>query len=161
MEYIKKILLFLLFISIVEEMILKQEYRKYVRFFSGLILILIVVNPLISFRTIGDEIEKYCQEEMKEISLDEWNNKMEDAIDEKIGETYQKYLEKEIQKRLEKEGIESVQIELEKTNDKEIERIEICLKDIGKSEEKINKIKKYLNEVYQVDEQHIYITIMR
>ena len=159
--YIKNIIVFVLFLSILEELILNQEYKKYVRFFAGLIFILIVLNPLSSFQVIEDEIDNYFEEKSEQIEEEDLQKQVDQVVKQKISSAYQNYTEKEIENSIRKMGKKDIKAEVRQGEDEKIEEVEIYLKEKEQNQADIEKIKKYVNEVYQVELEHIHITIMR
>ena len=46
--WIKNIICFYIFITVILHLLPKENYRKYVRFFTGMLLVILVMNPVLS-----------------------------------------------------------------------------------------------------------------
>lgn len=84
-DIIHKIACFLLFISLLEQVIAESEMKKYVRFFSGIILCLFLINAFTSLFGKKIEIEMdwkvYDTTEMENI-FENWEEKSQNIIDD-------------------------------------------------------------------------------
>ena len=62
--WVKSVILFVLFISLVQQLIAGKKYEKYFRLFAGMILILLVASPVM--KLIGGEnfFEYYYMENL-------------------------------------------------------------------------------------------------
>ena len=76
-DWVKNLAVFLIFISIIRNLLPKNHYEKYVKLFTGMLVILLVLQPLSGFLGAQDRIDTlfsldlYSQEmeEMKEAPL--------------------------------------------------------------------------------------------
>ena len=61
-QWIQKIISMLLVMSAVLQVIPGKDYEKYIRFFSGLVLILLVLSPVAALK--GLKVEQFYQKEV-------------------------------------------------------------------------------------------------
>ena len=87
-EWIQNIAFYMVLVTAVMHMIPNPDYKKYIRFFTGLVLILLIVTPILKiFGTdyhmvdLGDyqEYQKQLEEKMEEIGEIE-TEEQEDAV---------------------------------------------------------------------------------
>lgn len=58
--YIKEILVFLILVSVINNILPDSSYKKYIRLFTGLILIIIMISPLLPYLKMdSQEFDKY------------------------------------------------------------------------------------------------------
>lgn len=70
-EWIKNIVFYQLLISIVMNMIPDNAYQKYVRFFLGMLFLVIVTQPVFQMMNMAESIDNRYMQEMWEKSLEE------------------------------------------------------------------------------------------
>ena len=58
-QWISSILCFLIFITMVIALLPAKKYEKYIRFFTGMMLILLVISPLTKGLRLEDRIAYY------------------------------------------------------------------------------------------------------
>ena len=92
--YIKNICIFMLVITLILNIFPEKSYIKYIKLFAGILLLLIVFNPILKIKNsnldIGKIIEKYY-----EVNVD-FNMDLENDVEEiqtkmfeRIGEKYE------------------------------------------------------------------------
>lgn len=76
-EWIQNISVFLIVSAAVLHAVPGKDYRKYIRFFTGLILILLLADPILKLSGMAERIEVNCQENLYEgeIEFGYWENK--------------------------------------------------------------------------------------
>lgn len=186
-DWVYNIVLFLLFSSLLQQITAAKKYDKYVRFFSGLLLVLLVISPIL--RWIGSDkifefnyLEEsfsqaaaYAAEEMDNIKL-----LQEGEVSKKYGRQIQLSLESILQSN----GYELVEaeIDLEDNNesalyfypkkiyakitglhnkdDIKIEPIEIGIYDDEGSSENVQQIKEQIAQFFSMGEEDVTIEIL-
>ena len=66
-EWIENIAFYLVIIVAAMQMISGESYRKYIRFFAGMILILMLIGPILKLFGMNDFQNTEYQKELKEI----------------------------------------------------------------------------------------------
>lgn len=73
-EWIKTIAFYYIFVSIVINALPDMKYQIYVKFFLGMLLIVIMINPLLDLFKLSDALNEQYLQEMLEI---EWQENKE------------------------------------------------------------------------------------
>lgn len=72
--WIKSIVYFSLFLTVLLQLLPNEKYKKYIRFFAGLLMMLLVLKPVFSFfdTDISKDVfsDEFYQEQSEEIELD-------------------------------------------------------------------------------------------
>lgn len=84
-QWIENIAFFLLILTMAIQLIPNNSYKKYIHFFAGLVLIIMIVNPIIDLLGMGQDFaalldEAQYQQKMKEI--EEATKYLEDIANE-------------------------------------------------------------------------------
>lgn len=71
-EWIENIAFYMVIITVAMQMIPNNSYKKYIRFFTGLILILMLANPILKIFGMEQELQEFYksaeyQQKVKEI----------------------------------------------------------------------------------------------
>ena len=111
-SWIKCLAIFYILLTMLLHLVPTEKYQKYVRFFMGLVLIVILVTPVLSILEKTRELPGsfsyiYSQEENKRLEQDMENlqkNLLEKGCEELLGEN--------IREDLQKKGIEIIKCEV-------------------------------------------------
>ena len=64
-EWIRQIIIYVLIVTVLRSLIMKPQYEQYFRFFSGLVLILLVISPVLHVlhqdASWYDSVERYLE----------------------------------------------------------------------------------------------------
>lgn len=60
-EWLKNLTTYTLMVAIVMQLIPNEEYRKYIRFFCGMVLIIMLMTPLLQLFGMKGELEELYQ----------------------------------------------------------------------------------------------------
>ena len=162
---IREIVAFTLIVSLLGSLTSHTDYDKYIRFFSGIIFILIVLKPVGNL-LLGDlDFEKIMENNLLQYERRELEEELQIA-DEKTGaavlNNYQESLEKDMETRLVKEGYSgkvSVSLYTDEEHYGEIYKVSIELEgaEEGKTEgtEAIEPIK--IEEIAVTDDGDIFV----
>lgn len=106
-EMIQKIACFLLFVSLIEQIIADSKMKKYIHFFSGIILCLFFLNTATSF--FGKKTDIKINWDVYDTTEMEKNFKMWEQKSQHMSDTLIEEQKKETERNLEKkaEGIEN------------------------------------------------------
>ena len=104
--WIRNLAVFYIFFTAVLNLIPDRQYEKYVRFFMGLLLMVMLITPMLSIlekaKTLPESFSSlYQQEEKKRLTLD-----MENLQKSLLEKGVEEQLEKNIPESLKKKGIE-------------------------------------------------------
>lgn len=95
-------------ITIIEMLLPDGNMKKYVKFFGGLILMLVIITPIINLFNSDIDIKKLIEANEIEVSNIEY-----ELNENAIYDSYNNNLELDIIKRLEENGYKVIEIELE------------------------------------------------
>ena len=135
-DWVKNLAIFMILISLIRNLLPKSNYEKYVRLFTGMLAVLLVLQPFIKILGMQDSIDDL-------FSLDIYSQEM-DAMKENfllagsdfensLISNYEEQIRKQILLLLKEEGIETAQIEfyvcMDETDERygSISRMEIYL----------------------------------
>ncbi len=126
--WIQDIAFYTLLMEVVLHVLPEQEQKKYLQFFMGIVLIILVISPALSAagldqqldesyvrQTYDQELQEF-QERQKEIE-EEYERRLEERVEEAAGELEE--LEQEGERQEEKDGIEIPEIRIEAGERKE------------------------------------------
>lgn len=151
-DWIKNIVFFLVLLTIVNNVIGNESYKKYVNLISGMILIIIVISPIFNLFDIEKTLDFYLDKNTFITESHNFNKeliKLEDRQTQVIVEEYKKEIIKRTGKLLENEDLYISQIHID-IDDKidgdsfgKIEKLDVIASYIAKREsEIIEPIKK-------------------
>ena len=115
MEMVKEIAIFLIVVNILSSLMPNKNYQKYLKVLSGIVLILIILEPLQIFFD-STKLEELVERNLKESNIVELNQSLS-GVNEEIGkqakEMYEQEIADSISKYLVQQGIEINQITVE------------------------------------------------
>src|SRR5690554_3383120 len=107
-SWVKNIVFFLLIISIVNNLVGDNSYKKYINLVTGMILIILVVSPLTNLFNINEKIDYYFAKNTFEVDTEDISKKLikiENEQKASIVKEYKNEIEKQTGELLEKEGL--------------------------------------------------------
>ena len=167
---IKEIAYFVIIISLISNLISNEKYIKHIKLFTGIILILIIINPLLKFFNSGGSLKNVFEEESMVNNINELNRSLsgiEENISSQTINDYQVCINKKVKGDLEKEGynvervdsvIENKENPSEEENTFEIAKIDVyLLENSDQNQISVNKvvIGENKKKVYQVSDIYI------
>ncbi len=177
-EWVKNIIVFYIIMTAVMHLLPKSNYQKYVRFFCGLLLIVMVLTPVLEILFHPDYLlnkisyQSFWQE-MEAAKLDVEG--MEEVQSQTFKQEYEKAIGKDISALAEGKGIVVEQMTVELSEDYSLKEIamsvrfgdeqqgirieKITLKDNSKEYPKVLELKKEIMEFYQVTANRIQIVV--
>lgn len=174
--WVRNLICFYIFMTAVLHLLPKESYRKYVRFFTGLLLVILVLTPVISlFREEDVLYEKIAQagfwQETENRKLDtEYLADSQRAVYQK---EYEKAIGMDISQMAESQELETKQVEVELDPDYQVKQIflkvaiaknqetgmEKAFFDGGEDYPSVHRLKKSLIEFYGITESQIAVTV--
>lgn len=76
-ETVRNICAFIILTTVVNNLLHESEYRKYIRFFAGLVLIILIVNPLFRLLSMDEQLFHNIQMYQLRIDKDELKDELE------------------------------------------------------------------------------------
>lgn len=121
-DFVKNILVFVLIVTVMKGIINNESFKMYFKFFSGLVLVLLMASPLISFIAGGDEWYKLITEAIFNFELDSVNDELNIAdgkFEEIIREGCKEDIEEQVVQMAKQRGIYIKNIETKFDSDKD------------------------------------------
>lgn len=141
-SWVKNLAVFMILISMIRNLLPKNNYEKYVRLFTGMLAVLLVMEPLIKILGMQDSIDDLFSLDIYSQEMDAMKENFLQAgsgFEESLISSYENQIRKQILLLLKEEGIEAAQVEFyvctDETDERygSISRMEIYL---GKEAEK-------------------------
>lgn len=108
LESVKSLAAYLLFITVVKNLLGNSSYKKYAEFFMGLILILLIIKPLTQLLSLDETIETYLEKNAIQWDYQEVENQLrtaEEKRDQEIWNDYEKILKQQAQKTVTEQNL--------------------------------------------------------
>lgn len=134
LEYIKNIGYFLILMSLVNNVMPDNSYKKYCRMFCGLILVVLVINPFYEFLNYEGDIEDIFATASYESQVRDLENQIkisENTTKNRAISEYESLIVKELQPIANKEGLYILEASVELIEGEEIQlsRLKLCVTD--------------------------------
>lgn len=175
--WVKNIVCFYIFMAIILHLLPKESYRKYVRFFSGMLLTILVATPALSI--FGKEevlMQKISQagffQELDNMKLD--TEHLEEAQKEIYVQEYEKAIGMDVSRIAEGKGMYTLWVQVGMSESYQVESIgmevgfgegdgisiqKIPFGDGGGEYPKVRELKEELMEFYRLEEGQIEIAV--
>lgn len=140
-KLVETILLYVVIVSVLRGLISNPKYEQYFRFFSGIILVLIMISPLFQVLHCQDQWYTILEKNILQMNLEEVYGQMEiaqDSFSDMVGEKYKTTVEQQVKTMAQAQGVtlKEVDVEMEqKGNEVEIKKISACIGKEEKQEE--------------------------
>ncbi len=166
--WVRNIVCYLCFFNVFMQIIPGEGFRKYVRFFGSLLLVVIVMEPLGNAASLSENFEKLWEKESRREAYDDLEIQMQGMDElrmEKVEEAYRQEMERQVSGVAESYGLRPISVELtfeqEEHQASLIKRVFLRVAADGKenAKELAEQVRREIEEVYQVDANHIYMNI--
>ena len=157
-QWIKNIICSVCILGALLHVIPDSTYRKYVNFYAGLLILLMVLKPLTSIFSLDEPFDRLVQVQELKRELAELNmtwTGMEELGTQKVEEAWKKELEQQIEEAARLEEDKNGMI----TNVSVSIQAEPFYPSKKNGEEKKEELVKMLEEIYELDRSKIQITV--
>ncbi len=123
-QWVRNILFFLLLVSLTEILLPSGKYGKYIRFFTGMVMILLTVRPLLAMFQLEDRLAGYFDHFSFQMETDELNREIlgiERQRLDRIADSYELEAERNIAVMAAEEGLELSEVKAAVERDREKE----------------------------------------
>lgn len=137
-DWVKTLAIFMILISIVRNLMPRSHYEKYLRLFTGMLAVLLVIKPFTGLLGLEEDIDNL-------FSLDIYSQEMEamkeefvqagSGFEDVLVSSYEEQMKKQIQILLKEEGVEAARIEFF-----------VCMDETDKRYGSISRMEIYLGE---------------
>lgn len=165
MQWVENLAFYFIFLSALVHFIPGREERKYIRFFMGILLILLILEPILEIDHMGEELEQSVLAHSLEESFEEMLR--ETGRQEIVGNVYvkeacEREMSQQVELLLKGYGYRLLSCEISFFDGELLELQEISLA-VERTEEAGEKgevfLKNKLEEVYNIPEGNINISI--
>lgn len=161
-EWLKTILYMNVLLLVCDSFVQKTKYESYLRFFSGFLMMLCLVKPLIDFAGAGQYMDaSYIINQLK----NEWNiiEQSEDLrkMEKEIQEEYEQTIQKQVVELGASFSIQVTEVRVRWENDNDAIknlRIHGCESEDGKTPQ-IHRFREALMELYHLESSEIVLNI--
>lgn len=184
-EWIRNLSVYLILITVVLNVLPDNSYKKYVKFFSGMLLVLILISPLAGLFGVGEKINISFESNNYRQELKEIQSKakyMEGKQSQKVAEGNENSIKAQVENIIRKNGFYPVSVEIntdQDINSKSYGEIQSILASASdKTEEERSLVEeirignnardadteaiiKQIADFYHISEGHININIQR
>lgn len=174
-SWVKNLVCFYILLTVVLHLLPKENYQKYVRFFSGMLLTILVISPILSLMDNEEVIREKINQEaffqgLDNLKLDTAH--LEDRQKEMYRAEYERALGMDVSRMAEDKQLIPKQVNVHLSEDYQVESIEITV-SLGEDEifltafaegnredQKVNELKQELMEFYRLAEGQVSIGIV-
>lgn len=139
-NWVKNIAFFMILMSLILNLLPNVQYQKYLKLFSGMVMIILVVSPLMGFLHMDESLERY----LNQITFTEEINELKPLLEETDSKRYQAVIEeykngmmRDISYRANEEGLSVVYADIQLCEDLEndafgtVEQMSLTVKYTG------------------------------
>lgn len=175
--WVKNIVCFYIFMAIITHLLPRESYRKYVRFFSGMLLTILVVTPVLSVFGKEDVLMKKINQagflqELDNLKLD--TRHLELTQKKVYLEEYERAIAMDVERIVEgrqfkalwtkvhlseEYQVESIDLEVRMDGENGISIPKVSFSDESKNHPEVHALKQELMEFYQLEEEEIQIAV--
>lgn len=182
-EWIRNIAVFFILLTTVMNLLPQNHYKKYVRFFLGLVLIVWMIHPVLGLFGLEDKMSSRYQFYQFQESWNEAKGDAEDVSGKRLDylkKMYEEEIKRDIGAIAEKNELYVSQVKVYFTAEEETIRVSridlvaaytraeaqailvprIAAKEEGESR-RVRNTKKTIQDFYNIEEEHININIQR
>lgn len=175
--WVKNIVCFYIFMAIITHLLPKESYRKYVRFFSGMLLTILVVTPVLSVFGKEDVLMKKISQagffqELDNIKLD--TRYFEETQKKAYVQEYERVIGMDVGRIAEGQQLQVLWTDVHLSQEYQVESIDMEVKvgeengvyipkvsfeDNSQEHPRVYALKQELMDFYRLTEEQIHITV--
>ena len=157
LAWIRSILCFLCFFQVFLQLTPKESYRKYLKFFGNLILVLLLLRPAASLLGQAESLEQFLKFQTLSNELRMHMEGMEELKNTLVEETFRREIERQIREVPENLGYSVLSLSVSYGETGEPEAIDLVL--LSSKDEGTAKIQEELSRSYGLAGEEIRITV--
>ena len=163
-EWVQRIAIYIVLVTILRSLIGKPQYQQYFRFVSGLILILLLITPVLGLISDDSKLYGILNQYVYQQDLDDIASSLqlaEGRMKELIREEYRNAVSSQIKEVAEKQGLVVQEIQITLDDQDEISRLEIHLqsREAAPAKAVLHEFRLLLQQYYQLGEENVVIWI--
>lgn len=142
--WIRNIICYLLFITVIENLLPGKKYGKYLKLFSGMVLILLIMQPIVNGLRLEDKIAHYYEAFVFQYESDDLKQELLGIEDQRLEQMFRQYesaVAEDINQMVEEAGLLVVSSEVSIQRDKtrtdygQVQLIRLSVCEEGASEQ--------------------------
>ena len=143
-KVIQSVLVYILIVTVLRGIVKNPRYGQYFQFFSGVILILILISPVLSLFRSEDGWYRYLEENMLQLDRNRIDSEMRIADgkwDVKLKEQYQKAIQEQIDREREKLWkLQQKRLSLQQAADSLGQKVQQCLAAVDRTMQQLEQM---------------------
>lgn len=161
--WMRNIIFYYIFLSAVMNFLPDNSYKKYIRFFMGVLLIVLLLTPVFQFFQMKGSLDDFLNKRTLEEAFQEskWNMVYAgDSQKNYLTGAYEDEVEKNINQFLIQKEVTPIEVDVTLDYQEEImvKSINIILESVKEGQNIIKEIKNQLIEVYNISDTNINIS---
>lgn len=158
-ELVQNILVYVVIVSVLRGLITNPKYSQYFQFFSGIIMILLMLSPILSVLDYENQWYEILEEKILQMDLAEIKEEMQVANDrfaDMVEEEYQETAAEQIKKLAEQKGVsvKDAKVILKREEEEwEIEEITVTTGNLPESGQELSVETIQIGEDKQIEEE--------
>ena len=163
LSWIKEFLIIYLILTILMHLVINDQYKKYLRFFSGIILLTALVSPVMKLLGSAGQLESLVSYEAFWEQLDSTRQdtqKMEFLQNDHYVKKYEKAVAQDILERAGRQGYPVIRVSADLTKDYETTDVSIWLEVLKQAEQKDEikqQVREFLQKAYDLKPSQIHL----
>lgn len=175
--WLKGIFIYLIWVTLMEHLLPTEKYKRYIRIFTGMLLLLCFIKPIGMLFSIDTNVNQIFSAFYRKAEIQEMEDTLkmiDNDTQEALEQEYKEYIRQHIEELLEEKDYYLQDLELSETKEGELqmslvisrekskEKGKIKIETIGKEQEVVelpieNEIKKSIIRFYNLKEDNINI----
>ena len=148
-EWIKDIAIYMLLVSVIVNLLPKNHYEKYVRLFTGMVMIILMIKPLSSFLNLQEQLDTFFsldiyKQELRDVNMD--FQEISNTYEDQMMEGYKEQIQSQLGLLLQEEGKSLEHVEFE-----------LCMEEGENNYGRIQSMKVYLTQEAWIEEENISV----
>lgn len=123
--WVRNITCYLIFMTVITNILPNKKYEKYIRLFAGMVLILIVLKPLTSGLRLDDQIAYFFESITFQSQAEDFKKELAGMEDQRLGTMVKQYetaVQMDVEKMAEGEGLSARRVKAVIESDRNSER---------------------------------------
>lgn len=123
--WVRNITCYLIFMTVITNILPNKKYEKYIRLFAGMVLILIVLKPLTSGLRLDDQIAYFFESITFQSQAEDFKKELAGMEEQRLGtmvEQYEQAVELDVKNMAEDEGLYPRRVKITIENDRSSQR---------------------------------------
>ncbi len=161
-DWMKQFLILYLVLTILIQLAAAEEYKKYVRFLSGIILLLALITPVLRLVGGGGDSKMTHAYDRFWKQIDDFTKEAQKLRTQQNGyerQTYENAVSTNLSEQVQEQGILVSQVRVALSDDYRLQRVDVWLDVVYRQQHPSapDEVTVFLKETYGLDETQIFI----